>query len=140
MSKDFIRVTTGTEIPTSKESQVRIILEGKVYDALYRKFMSTAPIARMTDYGSFLSVTFDDLLQYLNANPTEIERLLPWETGEYREGIGILRKPDGTYELRERDHGWTTYTEQAENLERVVEKWLPRHLVAQGLRGLVPKV
>ncbi len=140
MSKNFIRVTTGTEIPTSKESQARIILEGKVYDAVYRKFMSTAPIARLTDYGSFFSITFDDLLQYLKAHPTEIERLLPWETGEYREGIGILRRADGTYELRERDHGWTTYTEQAENLERVVEKWLHRHLVAQGLRGLVPKV
>jgi hypothetical protein len=43
MGKDFIRVATSTDIPADKDAQIRIILEGRVYDSLYRKFMSTAP-------------------------------------------------------------------------------------------------
>ena len=35
MGKDFTRVTTTTDIPVDKTEQVRIILEGRVRDALY---------------------------------------------------------------------------------------------------------
>src|SRR5438046_387196 len=99
MANDFIRVTASTDIPADKDAQIRIILEWRVYDSLYRKFMSTAPLARLTDYSSFFSVTLQDLQEYLRRHPEEVNRLLPWETGRPWAGMGIVRMPEGGYEI-----------------------------------------
>jgi len=139
MGKDFIRVTASTDIPADKDAQIRIILEWRVYDSLYRKFMSTAPLARLTDYSSFFSVTLQDLQEYLRRHPEEVNRLLPWETGRPWAGMGIVRMPEGGYEIREHDdHGIILEREQISDLAAVIPRWLETLLVSQGLRNLLP--
>jgi hypothetical protein len=138
MSKEFIRITANTEIPTEKEAQIRIILEGKVYDALYKKFMSTAPLTRLTDYSSFFSVTYQDLLDYVSTHPREVDQLLPWESRQPWEGMGIVRRPDGVYEIRDHDHGFIGHREETRDLSRVINVWLRRCLSNQGLGTLIP--
>jgi len=137
MGKDFTRVTTTTDIPVDKTEQVRIILEGRVRDALYGKFMSTAPLARVTDYSSFFTVSLQDLREYIRTHADEVDRLLPWESGKPRAGMGIFRKPSGIYEIREHDdHGVVRWTEETHDLALVIDKWLKVILLNQGLGSL----
>ena len=138
MSKDFIRVTVGTDIPADKTAQVRIILEGRVGDVLYRKFMSTAPLARVTDYAPFFTVTLNDLKDYVRTHADEVDRLLPWESEKPRAGMGIARKPGGIFEIREHDdHGVVREREETRDLTLVVDMWLKWLLLNQGLGSLV---
>jgi len=139
MSHEFIRITSTTDIPADKDAQIRIILEGRVQDAVYRKFMSAAPLAKVTDYSSFFQVTLEDLRHYIRTHSEEVNRLLPWESDRPRSGIGIVRTPIG-FELREHDdHGVITGREEFTDLAAVYEKWLQRLLLNQGLRSLLDR-
>ncbi len=135
MTDDFVLVPKNFKFPEQKEEQINLVLHGSVAEAVY-KIDNQSPSHKMTDFTQFFSISYDDLVDYLNSNDTEFDSILPETSWD---GLSV-KGEGGQYIFRWHDRGVPVETETIRYKLQAIHYFLRRWLLpSQGLRKMMKK-